>query len=83
MAKMANWQLLCAGLEGEGQTHAKIFLKLHNGLTVSGEISISDAKQIFREPHDLSPIDRQATVGEVQVVLPISKVDRVAFPFAE
>ena len=75
-----NWQLLCRVNDGTGETHTNINFVLANGLTVSGRISYEDAKQLFREPRDLSPIDRNCATGEVVVVLPVSTVVQIQFP---
>lgn len=77
---LPNWQDICRINESLGHTHENIRIELSCGLTISGRISCEQAKAIFREPDDMTPIARNVRSGPVVVVLPQSAVLSVTFP---
>jgi hypothetical protein len=81
-AGMIPWKQLCSALQAEDsrRTETQIFIRLGNGLQISGLMDFEAAKSIFRDPRDITktidyPVGQQAVV-----ILPPGTVLALAFP---
>lgn len=77
-----NWDQWCQMREGEGREVEPILIRLRGGLTVSGAISVRDAKTIFREPASPAlPFQGDPLNKRLTVVLPAEVIEELAFPY--